>query len=99
MLDKPATPKPTLLRSREIARRNGLRYVYTGNVHDKASGSTYCHECDQILVGRDWYELSDWNLTDDGHCTKCGAKCPGVFDGPPGHWGSKRLPVRLAGTA
>jgi pyruvate formate lyase activating enzyme len=99
MLDKPPTPKPTLLRSREIARRNGLRYVYTGNVHDKASGSTYCHECGQILVGRDWYELSDWNLTDDGHCTKCAAKCAGVFDGPPGRWGSKRLPVRLGGTA
>jgi pyruvate formate lyase activating enzyme len=95
MRDKPATPKSTLLRSREIALRNGLRYVYTGNVHDKASGSTYCHSCGTVLIGRDWYELSDWNLTDDGHCTNCGATCAGVFDGPPGRWGSRRQPVRL----
>ena len=95
MLDIPATPPDTLNRARRIALENGLHYVYTGNVHDKLGGSTFCHECGCTLIGRDWYVLSDWNLTDDGHCTKCATKYAGVFDGPPGDWGAKRQTVRL----
>ncbi len=41
MLDKPPTPPRTLTRAREIGLRNGLRYVYTGNVHDESGGTTY----------------------------------------------------------
>ena len=99
MRETPATPPATLTRAREIARRHGARYVYTGNVHDPAGQSTYCHGCGGVLVGRDRYVLSDWNLSDDGHCRRCGERCPGVFDGPPGTWGMQRLPVRLAGYA
>ena len=33
--------------------------------------------------------------TGDGRCGACGARCPGVFEGAPGTWGSRRLPVRL----
>ena len=64
--------------------RNGLRYVYTGNVHDADGGATICHVCGATLVGRDWYVLGDWELDDDGHCLSCGAPCAGRFDGPPG---------------
>ena len=96
MRDKPSTPPATLTRARTIARQNGVRYAYVGNVHDRGDSSTYCHACGEVLIGRDWYTLSDWNLTDDGHCTSCGARCAGVFDGPPGDWGARQLPVRLA---
>ena len=96
MLDTPPTPPATLTRARKIALANGVRYAYTGNVHDKEGESTYCHNCGTRLIGRDWYVLSDWNLTDDGHCTNCGTLCAGVFDGPAGDWGSRRLPVRLS---
>lgn len=95
MLDKPRTPSETLTRARRIAIQNGIRYAYTGNVHDPEGDSTYCHSCRKKLIGRDWYLLTDWNLTDDGHCRFCGAVCAGVFSGPPGHWGRKYLPVRL----
>jgi pyruvate formate lyase activating enzyme len=95
MMDTPPTPPATLRRARAIALRNGLRYVYTGNVHDPAGGSTYCHGCGGLLIERDWYMLGAWNLTADGRCVSCGAPCSGVFDGPPGRWGRKRLPVRL----
>jgi pyruvate formate lyase activating enzyme len=64
-------------------------------VHDMVGGSTLCHECGEALVVRDWYELRGWNLTDDGRCAKCNTPCAGVFDGPPGDWGAKRLPVRI----
>jgi len=99
MTDRPPTPPPTLTRAREIARSYGLRYVYTGNVHDEEGGTTYCHGCGKRVIGRDWYVLTAWNLTDDGRCRSCGTPCAGVFDGPPGRWGSKRLPVRLSRVA
>ena len=95
MLDVPPTPSTTLTRAREIAMRNGVRYPYTGNVHDISGGTTVCHACGEGLIARDWYILHDWRLTDDGCCVKCGARCAGVFDGPAGTWGAKRLPVRI----
>ena len=95
MTDKPHTPATTLTRARQIAMKNGLRYVYTGNVHDAEGGSTYCHQCGARLIGRDWYVLQGWNLTEDGRCQFCGAGCAGVFEGRPGSWGPRRLPVRL----
>jgi pyruvate formate lyase activating enzyme len=93
--DRPPTPPLTLARARDIALRNGLRYVYTGNVHDRVGGSTWCHGCGALLIERDWYELGRWGLTSDGRCADCGMRIPGVFAAQPGHWGSKRLPVSL----
>jgi pyruvate formate lyase activating enzyme len=95
MLDTPPTPPATLSRARAIGVKNGIRYAYTGNVYDAAGGSTYCHGCGALLIGRDWYELGAWNLTDDGECVRCGTACAGVFDGRPGGWGRRRTPVRL----
>jgi len=98
MPDVPPTPTATLRRSRVIALNNGLRYVYTGNVHDAEGSSTYCHHCGETLIGRDWYELSSWNLTLCGPhavCRRCATPVAGVFETRPGSWGSRRLPVYL----
>jgi len=95
MLDIPRTPASTLTRARQIALKNGIRYAYTGNVHDERGGSTYCHQCGERLIGRDWYRMTAWNLL-DGRCRKCGATCAGVFEERPGDWGPQRRPVRLA---
>jgi pyruvate formate lyase activating enzyme len=95
MRDLPSTPLASLRRARAIAQEHGLRYVYTGNVHDEGGSSTRCHSCGECLVGRDWYEITAWNLSDDGHCRSCGTRCAGVFEGPQGGWGSRRVPVRL----
>jgi len=95
MLDTPPTPPATLTRARRIAMKNGVRYAYTGNVHDRVGGGTYCHACGQKLIGRDWYVLSEWQLTADGRCRSCGATCAGIFERSPGAWGAKRLPIRL----
>jgi pyruvate formate lyase activating enzyme len=95
MLDKPRTPPGTLTRARRIALEHGLRYVYTGNVHDREGDTTLCHGCGAPVIVRDWYVLHDWALDDEGRCRACGTQCAGVFDGPPGDWGAKRQPVRL----
>ena len=96
MRDTAHTPPVTLSRARQIALKNGIRYPYTGNVHDAGGGSTYCHGCDRRLIERDWYRLGAWALDGESRCRNCGAPCAGVFDGPPGAWGARRLPVRLA---
>ncbi|MCP4204283.1 MAG: AmmeMemoRadiSam system radical SAM enzyme [bacterium] len=95
MMDKPPTPPSTLKRARGIALTNGLRYVYTGNVHDESGGSTYCHNCGIKLIGRDWYVMTAWNLDDEGRCASCKTRVSGLFEAVPGDWGSKRQPVRL----
>jgi pyruvate formate lyase activating enzyme len=99
MLDKPPTPPATLTRARRIGLKNGLRYVYTGNVHDSAGGSTWCHGCGALLIGRDWYELLAWNLDAEGRCRDCGTPCAGVFERRPGRWGARRMPVRMMPTS
>ena len=95
MLDTPATPPQTLCTARRIARQAGLRYVYTGNIHDPAGQSTYCPACDATVIGRDWYELTAWNISPDGRCAECGTPCAGVFDGAPGHWGRRRQSISV----
>jgi pyruvate formate lyase activating enzyme len=96
MLNVPPTPPETLTRARAIAMRNGLRFVYTGNVHDDTGGSTYCPQCGDVVIGRDWYRITRRNLTDDGRCGTCGCQIPGRFEGPLGDWGPRRKPIRFA---
>ncbi|HEV7896353.1 MAG TPA: AmmeMemoRadiSam system radical SAM enzyme [Planosporangium sp.] len=96
MRDVPPTPPATLRRARRIAREHGLRYVYTGNVHDPDGQTTTCPGCDRSVIVRDWYVISRYRLTDDGRCDHCGTPLPGRFDGPVGAWGARRVPVRLA---
>ncbi|HXX74436.1 MAG TPA: AmmeMemoRadiSam system radical SAM enzyme [Nitrospiraceae bacterium] len=95
MLDIPPTPPSTLTMARRIAMKNGIRYAYTGNVRDVEGGSTYCHACGQLLVGRIGYELSDWNLSLGGICRFCSAPCAGIFEAQPGQWGARRAPLLL----
>ena len=95
MLDTPSTPPATLAMARKIAMDNGVKFAYVGNVHDSKGDSTWCPECGQLLIERDWYVLGQWNLDDKGCCSNCGYELPGVIESAPGQWGSKRLPIAI----
>jgi pyruvate formate lyase activating enzyme len=95
MTDVPRTPASTLTRAREIARRAGLRYVYTGNVHDRAGGTTSCSGCGRTLIVRDWHEILSYDLSADGCCRHCHAPLPGRFGQFAGGRARGRRPVRL----
>src|ERR1035437_2899888 len=96
MMTVPSTPVATLTRARRIALGNGLQYVYTGNVHDTEGGTTTCPGCGTEVVVRDWYAIDRYLLKADGTCQTCGEQIPGVYDGPAGQWGGRRLPVSIA---
>ena len=96
MRDVPATPPETLTRAREIARRAGLRYVYTGNVHDEEGASTYCPSCARPVIVRDWYDIREYRLSAEGACLHCGARLAGRYQAFGTPFGSRRIPVRLS---
>lgn len=98
MRDVASTPAATLKRARRIARNNGVHFAYTGNVHDAEGGSTWCPDCEALLIQRDWYQLGHWGLDAHGGCRECGYQLPGHFDSAPGQFGSQRMPVRLSGS-
>jgi pyruvate formate lyase activating enzyme len=95
MTDLPPTPASTLVRARDIAMAEGLRYVYTGNVHDIAGGTTRCHHCAASLIARDWHRIEFYRLTAEGTCPRCGTRIAGRFGEFNGQFGRQRIPVRL----
>ena len=96
MRDKQATPKSSLVQARQIAMKNGIRYAYTGNVHNTEGDTTFCHQCNDKLIVRDWYNITEWNMGENSSCASCGTKCAGVFENEPGLWGARRMPISIS---
>jgi pyruvate formate lyase activating enzyme len=96
MTDVPPTPASTLRRAREIGRANGLRHVYTGNVHDLDGGSTFCHGCGEALIQRDWHAIRHYALDAAGACPQCGTEVAGRFGAKAEAGVPRRVPIRLA---
>jgi pyruvate formate lyase activating enzyme len=95
MTDIGATPASTLTRARRIAIDEGLRYDYTGNVHDRAGGSTYCSGCAKPLIVRDWHRIEEYRVTAEGACPECGTLLPGRFERFERQFGRRRIPVMM----
>ncbi len=72
------TPIETLKRAREIAMSAGVKYVYTGNVHNPEAEITYCPNCKTPLIKRDWHNVNS-NKIVNGNCYKCNTKIAGKF--------------------
>ncbi len=78
MAEAPPTPFSTLRRAFDIAQEAGLRFVYTGNVHDPEGDRTRCPHCHRTVIQRDWYRIVDYRLKGSA-CGYCGEKIPGCF--------------------
>jgi pyruvate formate lyase activating enzyme len=92
----PPTPPATLRLARRIAQENGLRHVYTGNVHDRDGATTACTGCGAPVIVRDWHAILDYALTDEGACRHCGTPVAGRFGRYRQGFGRRRIPVRIA---
>ncbi|MCC7174087.1 MAG: AmmeMemoRadiSam system radical SAM enzyme [Bryobacterales bacterium] len=85
------TTPSDLLRTAEIGRRAGLRYVYAGNLPGGVGDleNTRCYSCGELLVGRSGYRITGYRISADGRCPSCGAPVPGL-------WGDAERGRRLA---
>ena len=72
------TPSETLKIARNIAMEEGCNYVYTGNIHDSTGQTTYCPNCNESIIMRDWHSVMKNKLV-DGKCYKCNEEIAGVF--------------------
>lgn len=76
--DRNSTSFETLKKAYNTAKSMGLKYVYTGNIPDLETSTTYCRTCGKPLLVRDGYRLTENNLT-EGKCKYCETLCDGVF--------------------
>ena len=72
----PPTPVSTLERARDMAKAEGLKYVYAGNVSGHPYENTYCPACNQSLIERYGFSITKYNISPDKHCPYCGEKIP-----------------------
>jgi len=93
MTDVPPTSAATLSRARRIGLTNGLRHVYTGNVHDVDGGTTSCPTCGALVIVRDWYRILEYRMDENGRCRACGGAIAGRFGSCVGRFGARRIPV------
>ncbi len=74
----PPTPQKTLEKACEIARSEGLEYVYLGNVPGHPAESTRCPDCGKLLIERYGYRILQ-NRLKKNSCPDCGKLIPGLF--------------------
>ena len=77
LLNVQPTSLSALKKARQIALKEGLRYVYTGNLSDEGN-NTYCHNCYKLLIKREGFSIVE-NKIEKGKCV-CGEKIPGVWE-------------------
>jgi pyruvate formate lyase activating enzyme len=93
MNDLPLTPVETLEKHCSVAKQEGLRYVYIGNVPGHPLEHTYCPECGGIAIKRHGFSIVSWNLDEKNRCRRCGYQLP-IIGKLGTRWRSDRfLPV------
>lgn len=93
MMDLPVTPTSTLERLHAIAREEGLRYVYLGNVWGHPLEHTYCALCGAVAVERYGFTIRSWNLDAHNRCLSCGEAIPIVGAPPRGYRPQSPTPI------
>lgn len=78
-MHKKSTKHQTVLDTYRIAKSMGIKHVYTGNIIDSTTSTTYCSNCKNPIIERDGYSITEYNLDEDANCEFCGYKCEGVF--------------------
>ncbi len=78
MRDIPPTSIDTLKKAEEIGKKNGLKYIYIGNVYGMGE-ETRCPVCGKTVIKREGFEVVENKLV-DGRCPYCKTKIDGVFE-------------------
>jgi len=70
------TPVRKLEEAHKIAKDEGMRFVYIGNVPGHDYENTYCPKCGTLLIRRNAFSLFEYNITPKGSCPKCRETIP-----------------------
>lgn len=73
-----STPLETLQLARNTGMKKGLKFVYEGNTRAGSGESTYCYECNSLLIERAGFSIYN-NRLKDGKCPECKAFIEGVW--------------------
>src|SRR4030042_407126 len=65
MINKSRTPSKTIEMARKLAIEMGIKYCYVGNVHSIEGQTTYCPNCNEPLIKRDWHSVLKNNLVNN----------------------------------
>jgi pyruvate formate lyase activating enzyme len=76
MTTLPATKVEDMERAYMTAKNEGLNYIYLGNVPGHPSENTYCPNCNEVIIKRYSFEITQWKLTSDMRCPVCGQQIP-----------------------
>lgn len=74
------TPLETLINAAKIAKEEGLKYVYVGNVVGTEWEDTYCPGCGKKIIDRFGYKILEYNITSEGCCKFCNERIEGVWN-------------------
>ena len=78
LMDLPPTPIATLERAWELAKAQGLRYVYVGNVPGHPGNHTWCPKCGALCIERKGFFITARRMKGSA-CASCGTKLAGVW--------------------
>lgn len=78
LTNKEETSAKTLENAYNIAKKQGVKYVYIGNIKSDRE-NTYCHKCNSLLIERNGYSIIKNNIKNNS-CYKCNVKIPGIFN-------------------
>ncbi|PIP54306.1 MAG: AmmeMemoRadiSam system radical SAM enzyme [Bacteroidetes bacterium CG23_combo_of_CG06-09_8_20_14_all_32_9] len=76
--DLPPTPVEILVKAMEIAKQEGIKYVYFGNVREQNGENTYCYNCKELLIKRTGFNVLE-NHISNGKCNYCNSIVPGMW--------------------
>jgi len=68
----PPTPPETLFKAQEIGLKQGLEFVYIGNMPVEKEDDTICPKCGNLTIRRTGYLTEILGVEKDGTCSDCG---------------------------
>jgi len=79
MLDRPSTDPAALIKAVSAGKEAGLKYVFTGNIHNPTGEDTICPRCGRRVIQRRGFSVVKMDI-ENASCRFCGEPIEGVWN-------------------